>query len=65
MNCSTYNIPSIAIVELTTELLSASGPDATSIGSPNVDDYAKEYSVWDEVKQLNHKEESYEDKVHE
>lgn len=52
-----YVKPQIEIAEADFKLLSASGPDATSIGSPNVDDYAKEYSVWDEVKQLNHKEE--------
>lgn len=41
-------------------LLTASGPGAGDIGSPSVDDNAKECSIWDEVKQLNHKEESYE-----
>ena len=61
-----YVKPQIETVEAGFGLLSASGPDATSIGSPSVDNNAKEHSVWDEVKQLNHKEEqSYEDKVYE
>lgn len=41
-------------------LLSGSGPEATSIGSPDVDNDAK--SVWDEVENTyNIKEESYEE----
>ena len=60
-----YERPQIEIAEADVGLLSGSGPEATSIGSPSVDDNAKECSIWDEVKQLNHKEECYEDKVYE
>lgn len=55
-----YVKPQIEIIEADLVLLSVSGPGAGDIGSPGVDDNAKEFSVWDEVKQLNHKEESYE-----
>ena len=47
-----YIKPQIDITEAEYVLLSGSGPNAGDIGSPNVDDNAKEYSVWDEVKQL-------------
>jgi len=60
-----YIKPTIAIVEADFGLLCGSGPNADDIGSPNVLNDAKEYSVWDEVKQLNYKEERYEDKVYE
>lgn len=42
----TYNTPRIKVAELAVSLLSASGPDATSIGSPSVRNNSK--SVWDE-----------------
>lgn len=57
-----YEQPFIEMISVDACLLSGSGPDATSIGSPSVDDNAKECSIWDEAKQLNHKEEqNYED----
>lgn len=60
-----YVKPKIEIAEADLVLLAASGPGADDIGSPNVLNDAKEYSVWDEVKQLNYKDERYEDKVYE
>lgn len=60
-----YVKPQIEIAEADFELLSCSEPCADDIGSPSVEDNAKEYSVWDDVKQYNNKEERYEDKVHE
>lgn len=47
------------MVEASADLLSASelGPGATDIGAPNVSNDAKEYSIWDEVKQYNIKDE--------
>ena len=57
-----YIKPQIEIIEADLVLLAASGPGANDIGSPNVLNDAKECSIWDEVKQLNHKEEQdYED----
>ncbi len=58
-----YERPNTEMMEADVGLLSGSGPDATSIGSPSVDDNAKEYSVWDEVNNTyNIKEEqNYED----
>lgn len=58
-----YERPYIEIVEADLVLLSMSGPGATDIGSPSVEE-AKEYSVWDEEEilyNINNKEESYED----
>ena len=55
-----YLRPTIEMLAMDFNLLSGSGPEATSIGSPDVDNDAKECSIWDEVKQLNHKEERYE-----
>ena len=62
----TYIIPIITIAGADLVLLQSSeiGPGATDIGAPSVSNEAK--SVWDEIKQLNHKEEQdYEDKVYE
>ena len=55
-----YEQPITIILEVAAELLCMSGPDAGDIGSPNVDYNTKECSIWDEVKQLNYKEEKYE-----
>lgn len=60
-----YLKPLIVTAGLECVILAASGPGADDIGSPNVLNDAKEYSVWDEVKQLNYKDERYEDKVYE
>lgn len=55
-----YLRPTIEMLAMDFNLLSGSGPEATSIGSPDVDNDAK--SVWDEVENTyNIKEESYEE----
>ncbi len=62
-----YKRPQTETTEANLILLTASGPGATDIGSPNFDNDAK--SIWDDEEidntLFNIREENYEDKVYE
>lgn len=54
-----YLKPLIVIADLECVILAASGPGADDIGSPNVLNDAKEYSIWDEVENTYNRKEGY------